>query len=434
MKSLTVLVLAGGSGSRFWPLSGDKLLWQFGNTRLFQRTVIESLPKNADKIIVVTNEINEPMLKDLSYPAPVVFVRQPSAQGMADAILVAKEHLQDTSLFLMIADDWFTRDLPQQILNTAKQHNAFAIIPGWKTEAYFPGGYLELDGNRIVAVREKPGKGNEPSNYVNISGHYISETKRLLELLQSITSEHDDVYEQAVSQLMKEQSFILHEYLGPFASIKYPWHVLSVMDLFLSELSEYRGTNVQIKANVTIEGPVYIGNNVKIMEYSKIVGPCYIGDNTIIGNNNVIRLSMIGNNCVTGFSTDITRSYIGNDCWFHTNYIGDSVLEDNVSMGSGTVLANLRLDEGEIFSTVKEKRISTYRNKLGAMIGSRVRLGVNVSTMPGVKIGSDSFVGAGLTLPVDIPNSSFVKAKTELLVESNSGTVSTNRDQFKNKI
>ena len=41
---------------------------------------------------------------------------------------------------------------------------------------------------------------------------------------------------------------------------------------------------------------------------------------------------------MTGFNTDITRSYIGDNCWFHSNYIGDSVLEGNVSMGSGAAI------------------------------------------------------------------------------------------------
>ena len=205
---------------------------------------------------------------------------------------------------------------------------------------------------------------------------------------------------------MTKETFVMVVFEGSFASLKYPWNILDIMDILFQRLSPHQGKNVEIKSNVVIEGPVYISDNVKIFENSKIVGPCYIGANTIIGNNNIIRHSHIGANCVTGFNTDITRSYVGDNCWFHSNYVGDSVLEGDVSMGSGTVLANLRLDRGEIASVIGENRVNTKRTKLGAMIGINVRVGVNASIMPGVKIGSNSMVGAGLVVNHDIPNDS----------------------------
>ena len=156
----------------------------------------------------------------------------------------------------------------------------------------------------------------------------------LLSAIASSDSKSDDIYEQALSSLMAEHRFTLIPHEGRFVSLKYPWHILDVMSYVLAHgLQPGRGKHVDIKNNVSLEGPVYIGNNVRIFENTKIVGPVYIGDNTVIGNNNIIRDSYIGANCVTGFNTDITRSYVGDQCWLHANYIGDSVLEGNVSMG-----------------------------------------------------------------------------------------------------
>ena len=64
-------------------------------------------------------------------------------------------------------------------------------------------------------------------------------------------------------------------------------------------------------------------------------------------------------------------------------------------MGAGAALANLRLDDGVIQSSGK--------NKLGVMIGMHVRIGVNASIMPGIKIGKGSFVGSGVVLDRDLP-------------------------------
>jgi bifunctional UDP-N-acetylglucosamine pyrophosphorylase/glucosamine-1-phosphate N-acetyltransferase len=171
---------------------------------------------------------------------------------------------------------------------------------------------------------------------------------------------------------------------------------------------------------------VYLEDNIKIFENTKIVGPCYIGKNTIIGNNTIIRGSHIGADSVVGFNCDVTRSYIGDNCWFHSNYIGDSVLENNISMGGGSSLANLRLDDGEIGVS--------GRRKLGAMIGVGVRIGVNASVMPGVNIGKNSFVGAGVVLDKNLPDNSFCIARPGYTISKNYKTAPISRDDFRKKI
>lgn len=434
MKDLAVLVLGGGIGRRFWPFSTDKLLFPFAGRSFIDRTITQLIPSVAKKIVIVTNEQNHDIFARLSFSKPHTLVLQQSPEGMGHAIHIAASEISGHSLLILNGDDLFDATLPNQIIQAAHESHAFGVIPGWKTSSYFPGGYIELNGKKIVSIKEKPGEGNEPSPYITFSGHYIEDADVLLSTLSSISSDHDDHYEQALGTLMKEKDFYMHEYTGNFLSLKYPWHVLPIMDELLRTIHSHEGEGLIVKQHVVIEGPVYFGKNVKVMEFTKIVGPVYIGDNTIIGNNNVIRHSMIGNNCVTGFSTDITRSYIGNNCWFHTNYIGDSVLEENVSMGSGAVLANFKLDEGMIQSTIKGEKINTQRNKIGSLIGKHVRIGVNASIMPGVKIGKNSFIGAGLIVKDDIPDESFVKGITTLRIEKNVKRIEQNRDQFKNLI
>jgi len=217
--------------------------------------------------------------------------------------------------------------------------------------------------------------------------------------------------------------------------LKYPWHMLNVMDACLDTIKgQIIDPSVKIGKYVTIEGAVIIEEGVTISEGTKIVGPTFIGKGTIVGNNNIVRKSHIGTNCVTGFNTDITRSYVGNNCWFHTNYVGDSIVGNNVSIGSGTVLANLRLDESIITSKVKEELIHTGRTKLGAMIGDNVRIGVNASIMPGVKIGEGSFVGAGVVLGEDLNDGMYCRLSSTVVISQNSKKASSSREQFRNKL
>ena len=207
------------------------------------------------------------------------------------------------------------------------------------------------------------------------------------------------------------------------------------MGHFLSFVSPFRGENIVLKSNVIIDGPVHIEEGVKIFENTKIVGPCYIGKNTIIGNNVMIRESHIGSDCVVGFNSDIARSYIGDNCWFHSNYVGDSVLEENISMGSGAVLANVRLDEEDIYSKINDKPINTNKNKLASIIGSHVRIGSNATVMPGIKIGGGSFVGAGVVLDKDLTDKSFCMVTPSYTVTQNrKSTENTNREKYRSRL
>lgn len=434
MNNLTVLVLAGGSGSRFWPLSTNKILFPFLGKPLFEYSVVRVLPKQTKEVVIVASPDNREALEAIRFSVPRKIVVQQEPKGMADAVLTAKHDIQTNEVLILIADDIFDPSLPQRVVEVGQSSGAACAIPGWKPSRYFPGGYLRLDGDRVVEIIEKPHPENIPSPFVTISGHYFSNIAKFFAMLERAQGDLDARYEEALSMVMNEERCVMVPYDGPFASLKYPWHVLDVMEALLRETTLSTGEGCDIRSNVVIEGPVYIGNNVKIFEHTKITGPAYIGDNTIIGNNNVIRQSVIGANCVTGFNTDITRSYIGDACWFHSNYIGDSVIERNVSMGSGTVLANLRLDEGEIFSTVKGKRISTQRVKLGSIIGKDVRIGVNTSIMPGVKIGRGSFVGAGMMIQADIPDDSFVFEKKEITIVPNQKRASEGREEFKKRL
>lgn len=432
--TLTAVILAGGIGKRFSPLTTDKLLFPFFGKSFFEHAVATTLPPQVTNVVVITNSINRDVVASMKFPVPHMVVVQKQPLGMADALLSAASELKG-ALLIMIADDFLDPALYELVVAEATSSRAFGVIPGWKTPTYFPGGYLALADTVITNIVEKPEVGKTPSPYVNVSGHYIKDSDVLLAEISRTTSEQDDRYEKALTSLMKHEEFRMVPYEGTFGSLKYPWDVLGAMDFFFhNKFRAYKGKRVVIKENVTIEGQVYIGDGVKIFENTKIVGPCYIGQGTIIGNNNIIRDSHIGAGCVTGFSTDITRSYIGDNCWFHTNYIGDSVLEGNISMGSGGVLANLRLDDGVISSRVREEKVSTGKNKLGAIIGKNVRIGVNASIMPGIKVGSGSFVGSGVILDRDLPENVYAVASGGYAVKPNTGAAASSRDAFKTKL
>lgn len=91
-----VVILAGGSGTRFWPLSRTKtpkqLMSVFGGRSMLQRTVERVLPLSPKRIMVVTNilqaEETERQLRELG-GFPVDVIAEPVGRNTAPAIALA---------------------------------------------------------------------------------------------------------------------------------------------------------------------------------------------------------------------------------------------------------------------------------------------------------------------------------------------------------
>jgi bifunctional UDP-N-acetylglucosamine pyrophosphorylase/glucosamine-1-phosphate N-acetyltransferase len=193
-------------------------------------------------------------------------------------------------------------------------------------------------------------------------------------------------------------------YNGLWEAIKYPWDIFPVMEYFLKQIKRNISPRASISPTAVIEGEVLMEEGVRVLENAVIRGLCYIGRDAIIGNNVLIRGgSHIGEGCVVGYGTEMKHCYIEDRCWFHRNYFGDSIVGNDCSFGAGTVTANLRLDERNIRVKIGDNSIDTGLNYLGAFIGNGVRTGINVSLMPGIRLGAGCFVGPHLCLAKDLP-------------------------------
>lgn len=431
----TVCILAAGESTRFVPFSDKNTFLLLGKPLLLWK--LEQLVRlGIERCIIVCSKNNEETVRRVLVPQglAVIYVCQ-EGEGQGNGVLAAKPHIGNDPMVIMNGSDWYDDASLKPFVSAGKKEILLGAV---RMDSYFPGGYLIVDNELSVSgIVEKPGAGKEPSPWVRVVIDRIEHPENFFTYVEKTRTNPAAGYEQAITEAIADGITCgASTITGTWLPIKYPWHILAVAREVLSTISgQTIAADAQVKDGVILEGPVIIESGVRIFEGVKIVGPTYIGKNTIVGNNTMIRESILGENCVTGFASDITRSVIGNGCWFHTNYVGDSVLDDNVSMGSGAVCANLRLDDGIISTAVKGERISTSRNKLGSLIGKNVRIGVNVSIMPGVCIGSGSFVSSGLTITENIPAGSFVKFHAQPFdVAVNTCRVTKSREEFAKKL
>lgn len=404
-----LLILAGRS-TRFWPLT-EKSFFSIAGTTLIETQMARLKEAGFKDITLVVGSHNKNEAKKL-FPKNTIIEQKDLDLGMRGALLSALSKISKGPVLIVSANDVIDSDAYKLLRERGMKLKDGGLILARKVKKYFPGGYLTVRRGKIEKIIEKPKTGSEPSDLINLVAHVHADPKALLDSLKKQKAGTDDGYERALSELFKTHEYKAVPYIGKWQAVKYPWHLLDLLPHMLPSHKEpIIHKTAEVHKSAVVEGSVVLGANVRIFAHASVVGPCVIGEGTIIGNNALVRESSVGKNCVIGYNTEVARSVVANDVWTHSSYIGDSVVGNNVSFGAGSVTGNLRLDEAEIKSMVKNESILTGRVKLGAIFGSGCRMGIHTSFAPGVKIGTGTFINSDILVTKDIPDDSYVTEK-----------------------
>ena len=101
------------------------------------------------------------------------------------------------------------------------------------------------------------------------------------------------------------------------------------------------GKNVTIEPYVVFASKVTVKNNVKILSFSHLEG-VIIHDNVSVGPFSRLRPgTVLEKNSKVGNFVEIKKSKIKKNSKInHLSYIGDSILENSVNIGAGTITCN----------------------------------------------------------------------------------------------
>ncbi len=409
----TLIILAGGANSRFWPLR-EKSLYPFMGESILEKQLKVYSAAGFTNAVIIANPGNRDLidetLKNSDTDVDYDIVVQDEPLGMGHAVLQAEPVLEKSGfppIYISQVNDVVEPTLHENMMAAFKSGVAGSYLAGYQVESYFPGGYLVVENDgRITDMMEKPGAGNEPSDLVSIVAHIHTDTQTLFEKIHQLYDRghaSDDHYEVAMAEMMGEQRFEVVRYAGVWNPIKYPWHVLNVTRFFLDQIEgQHIHPDAKISGDVSISGNVIVEAGARLFHGASIVGPAYIGEGAIVGNGALVRESMIGAGSMVGHTSEVARSYIGHRVNLHRAVVLDSVFEDEVNFSAGCVTANLRIDHGNVKSTVKGDRLDSGRDKLGAMVGVGAFIGIQSGTMPGVKIGAGAEVGAFTNVSHDL--------------------------------
>ncbi len=323
----------------------------------------------------------------------IKYLHQEEQLGTAHAVGVAKKAFSEP-FFCLSGDVVVTKDGLNNLIAVYEKKGA-SVMGLAEVENPSRYGVVRTEGHEVVEIKEKPGDTDVKT--IN-AGTYLF-TPSIFHFIEKTDLSPRGEYELTDSlELMAQKDGL------PFALLEDEWHdaarpwdLLDINKWLLSRLPQrFDG---KIEAGATIKGKLIAEEGSLIKSGSYLEGDVFIGKNATVGPNGYLRGStMLDANCKLGASSEVKNSIIMKNTNIpHHNYVGDSIIGPDCNLGSGTKVANLRLDEKEIYVNDGRERVATGRRKLGVIMGSGVKTGINAAIDCGTMVGDNTFIGPGCT-------------------------------------
>lgn len=419
---MKVVILAAGKSSRFLPyrLLPHKSFFSLMGLPIIEYT-IKSV-KNAgikDVIIVVSKNSHIPyVLGDgQRFGVSITYVEQLDANGQGDALLAAKDYLSE-DFFLLNAHRFDFADFKDALI-AKKQSDSDIVLLGKKENVQGKFGMARVKGDQVLDLIEKPTEVKLENN-IRVIGIYLFNSE-FIKVLQNTPTDHYQL-EAAIDKYAKTKTARIAVTDSETFSLKYAWDLLALKKQLFKIVVRKIAQSAQIAPSAQIVGDVIIEKDVKIMENAVIKGPVFIGEGSIIGNNALVRdYSVIGKKCTVGMNTEIKNSILGDGSSIHSGLIEDSVVGTQCKIGALFCSSNVRIDRDQVTVITNKGKLDTGLKALGTCIGDNVKIGVRVTTMPGILIGNNSIVGPSTTVIKNISENTKYYTTFQEVVEKNYG-------------
>ena len=306
--------MAGGVGSRFWPVSTTDFPKQFhdmlgSGSTLIQKTfsrLSKLIP--AENILILTNEsYNNLVLEQLPMVKQEQVLLEPAMRNTAPCILYASLKIQkqnpDAVMVVAPSDHWiededeFSRNL-QQCFDFCQKENALMTLGIKPTFPNTGFGYIEFDKSdsnpikKVNQFREKPDYQTaksflEAGNFLWNGGIFIWSVKAITEAFEKFQPQMNDLFQLGVESYntSNEKKFIEENYaIAENTSIDYAvmekaknvyvlpatfdWNDLGTWGQLHEKLDKDEYNNGVINAKVVMENA---SNNIVRSDANKII-------------------------------------------------------------------------------------------------------------------------------------------------------------------
>lgn len=229
---LTFLIMAGGSGERFWPLSTKshpkQLLHIFNEKSLIRLTYERILPIcNNEHIFIATNEIQANAVKnEIPELDNSRIIIEPGFKDTASAIsygsLIISKYINDATIAVLASDALIKDEVEfRKILNIAENEAGNNNIVTLGIKPLYPEigyGYIEANSKKlntptkVIAFKEKPNlevaeKYFKSGKYYWNSGMFVFKYSVILDALKMYSPNHYETSLELSKLINKNEGF-----------------------------------------------------------------------------------------------------------------------------------------------------------------------------------------------------------------------------------
>ena len=434
MKSLAVIILAAGKGTR---MKSDlvKVLHPVAGRPMLAFTLDLARSLRPDRLVVVVGSQRN-LVREKFVAEDLIFVDQEKQLGTGHAVLTAKPALrnfQGTDLILCADVPLLSEETIKKFIKSHEK--GLYTLSVLTTCLENPTGYGRIfrgeKGQLLRIVEQKDLLAEEESIREINTGIYCVEAKFLISALMGLSNRNaqkeyylTDIVATANSQGKKAAAFLT----------KGPREVMGINTrLDLAKANQFLRCKIaerHMLAGVTLIDPrttyidhqAEIGRDTVIYPNCHLLGKTSLGKNCLIepgckitdtqaGNFVIIKASSVVSESILedrvevgplahlrsqtllregsriGNFVEVKKSVIGKGTQAnHLTYLGDATVGEKVNIGAGTVTCNY---DG--------------RKKHPTLIEDGVFVGSNTELVAPIKIGRKAIIGAGSTITKDVP-------------------------------
>jgi glucose-1-phosphate thymidylyltransferase len=389
MSITTGVVLAAGEGTRLRPLTRNrpKPMLPAGNRPILEYVCDALVEAGMERLVLVVGYKRDRVQDHIGHSyrgVPVEYVVQEKQLGSGHALLQARAAV-DGPVVVVNGDRVIEGATVEATLEayTADCAASIAVVANEDAGRY---GAVTVRDGRITELVEKP----ESDDYRLINGGVYAFPESVFEALAATPRTDGELpLTDTVGELIESGEVCGARTDGVWADATYPWDLLTVARGVLRH---------GMVAGVQRHPGEWVAESARVHEDATLVGPVVIGPDCEVGAGAVVGPhAALGRNATVGANATVQSSVVDADTRVGpASVLVDAVTGQTVRVGAGAVVPGGPADvevEGRVFD----------EQRLGAVLGDRVRLGGGARCDPGTLVGPSARIGTGVVASGRVP-------------------------------
>ena len=369
---MKAVILAAGEGRRLSPLTNvrPKPMLPVANEPILARVIEAVAAAGIEEVLLVvgykSDRIQQAVGDGDRWGIDVEYVHQEKQLGTGDAVLQAEPAIDEE--FLVLNGD---RVIDSAVLSgviEARQETGETVMAVTRAEEPELYGVVELDGERVTRIVEKPQPHQISSDVINAGVYAFGP-----EIFPAIreTSAHGELaLTDVLSKHLEAEPIRAVRERGSWFDVTRPWDLLAVNAALLEE--QARPERAGVDETAAIAPAVSLEADVAVYPNATVLSGTAIGENVSVGPN-----ATVSNSLVMADATIEAGAVLK-----------DAVIAENVTVGPNATVVGGRADV-PLQDTV-------YRDvTLGGVLGDNATIGGAATVLPGSFVGNGARVAAG---------------------------------------